>query len=258
LQQNTLIDLKSATSIIIGGAPKNGKVTFLLYLIKIFFKEKAVVITTQEKYLFQRRIDSLSSQFEQFSDLNSFLTPLYLKKDWHTLKQKYGYKFFITELENIISTFEEKIIVIHRFGEFFEFQDRYEIENVYKSLIKIADTHGKKVIFTINENHENYEFVRTISQEFSDIDISISVDEKTSERFLSIKNILRNQEYPLMNFKIESNRFNLNYYETVQNKIENRVTKVLLVEFDKVHGDIPAICSYILTRKNIELQYATF
>lgn len=236
-----------STSIMISGGTKVGKLTFLLYLLESLFKTKAIIFTTQEKYLFTRRINSLTQQFKQFSNIKEYINPFYLKEDWHTLKQKYGYQFFLTEIEHIMATTEEKLVIIHRLGEFFEFQDRYEIENVYKSLIKIAVAHNKKIIFIANSKNENFEYLKHIADEFSDVSISIGTNNK-SERLINIKNLLNHQEYPLMHFKIHEKNFLLEYENSSKHHEKANVKNVLIAELDMIHHDTKEICQYLFNQ----------
>ena len=250
-----LITLLNADSIIIESGGKAGKMTFLFYLINFLYKDKAIIFTPQESYLFKRRIKSLSGQYQQFSNLEEIIVPYYLDEKWNTLKQKYGYEFFLQELTQIITTSKEKIIVLHRVGEFFEFQDRYEIENVYKTLIKLATAHQKKMIFLANDQNENYEYIRRIADEFTDISISITNNEK-NERLLNIKDVLQNKEYPVMHFKIHNENFILDLYEKNQKIIDTKTKNILIAELNPAHDNMKDICTYIFNKQNFSVKYA--
>ena len=240
-----------STSIIISGAPKVGKITFLLYLLQTLFKTKAILFTTQEKFLFERRLKAISSQFQQFSNIEQTLVPFYLKENWHNLKQKYGFNFFITEMEHIMATSEEKIVVMHRVGEYFEFQDRYEIENVYKALIKAATLYDKKIIFIANDKHENFEFIKSVADEFSDVAVTIDTN-ANSNRLVNIKNLFAHQEYPSMLFKIVEKNFILEYEENLTNNKNIHTRKnVLIAELDAVHNDTKEICQYLFNQPEL-------
>ena len=250
-----LLTILNADSMIIESGGKAGKMTFLFYLINFLYKEKAIIFTPQEGYLFNRRIKSLSSQYKQFSNLEEIITPYYLDEKWNTLKQKYGYDFFLQELTQIITTSDEKIIVLHRIGEFFEFQDRYEIETVYKTLIKLATVHKKKMIFLANDQNENYEYIRRIADEFTDVSISIHNNEQ-NERLLNIKDVLQNREYPVMHFKIHNENFILDLYEKNQAVTDTKVKNILIAELNQAHDNMKDICSYIFQKPNFAVKYA--
>jgi len=250
-----LLTLLNADSMIIESGGKAGKMTLLFYLINFLYKDKAIIFTPQESYLFKRRIKSLSSQYQQFLNLEKVISPYYLDENWNMLKQKYGYEFFLQELTQIITTSEEKIIVLHRLGEFFEFQDRYEIENVYKTLIKLATVHKKKMIFLVNNKNENYEYIRRIADEFTDVSISIENNEN-NERLLNIKDVLQNKEYPLMHFKIHNENFILDLYKKSQEITNNKTKNILIAELNPAHDNMKDICTYIFDKPNFSVKYA--
>jgi CheY-like chemotaxis protein len=255
LLNKDLTGLLNASSIIIDSSGKAGKMTFLFYMVNFLYKSKAIIFTPQESYLFNRRIKALSSQYPQFKDLENIITPYFLADDWNGLKQKYGYEFFIQELTRIILSAEEKIIVMHRIAEFFEFQDRYEIENVYKALIKLAAEHDKKIIFLSNNQNENYEYLRRIADEFTDVSISLHSNER-NERLLNIKDVLHNKEYPVFHFKIHNNNFILDAYEKNQSFENTKMKNVLIAELDIAHDNVKDICSYIFEKPNFSVKYA--
>jgi len=250
-----LTSLLQANSIIIDSGGKAGKMTFLLYLVNFLYKSKAIIFTPQESYLFNRRLEALTTQYQQFANLKENITSYFLDNNWNSLKQKYGYEFFIKEMTRIIIEAEEKVIVIHRFSEFFEFQDRYEIDNVYKALIKLSAEHEKKLIFLVNNQHENYEYIRRISEEFTDVSIGLKNNDK-NERLLNIKDVLQNKEYPLMHFRIHENNFILDLYTKNQAIEDSKVKNILIAELDKAHDNMKDICRYIFDKPNFSVKYA--
>ncbi|MBU1659611.1 hypothetical protein KKG72_11275 [bacterium] len=243
LTQN-IEDIKDAKSIIIDSGVKIGKMTLLFYLIESLFKAKAIVFTPQEDYLFNKRLKGLGKQFEQYSDIDKFITPYYLKEDWNYLKQRYGYKFLLEEIARIMSTSDEKLVVIHKIGEFFEFQNRYEIEGFYKSLIKLTAMHDKKLICLVNNQNENYEFINNIAEDFSDIAISITSNEN-NERHLSIRDLFHNQEYPPMSFKIHENNFMLEHLNSSKKIHAKKIKNILIAELEPTQENTKIICEYL-------------
>jgi len=250
-----LTTLLNANSMIIDSGGKAGKMTFLFYLINFFYKDKAIIFTPQESYLFNRRVDALSSQYLQFKNLRDNVTPYFLDEEWNSLKQKYGYEFFLEEILHIIKTSDENVIVMHRMGEFFEFQDRYEIENIYKTLIKTAIKYDKKMIFLVNNKNENYEYIRRIAEEFTDISVNITNNEK-NERLLNIKDVLQHKEYPLMHFKIHKENFILDLYEKDETNVEFTTKNILIAELDETDHHMRDICTYIFNKPNFHVKYA--
>ena len=245
----------NASSFIISGAGKSGKMTFMLYMIISLFKKKALIFSAQESYIFHRKVDALISEYTQYLDIEKWIDTLFLKEDFKTLKQRYGYDFLIQEYEKIVSSSEVEVVIIHRFGELFEFQDRYEIDNVYKSLIKICTKHSKKLIFIANSAHENFGQIYNVAEEFSDISITIDVKDN-SERVVNIRDFLHNKEYPLLSFIIQENSFLLDYKNNKQG-IEEKVKNVLICELDFTHDNIIELCQYIFDKHGFRTKNAS-
>jgi len=248
---NNILD---ASSFIISGAGKSGKMTFTLYIIKSLFKKKALVFSAQEAYLFRRKINALVTRYPQYSDIDKQLDTYFLKEDFKILKQRYGFDFLVQEYEKIISDSKAETVVLYRFEELFEFQDRYEIENVYKSLIKICAEHAKKPFFIVNSTHENFEKIYELAEEFSDISITIEMN-SNNERIVQIRDLLYNKKYPLLSFTIQKNAFLLDYKRD-ELKVEDKVTNVLICELDFAHENIVEICKFIFNKHGFQIKNA--
>lgn len=248
-----------ADSIIIDSEIKVGKITFAFYLIKVLFNEKALLFSPQESYLFNKKIALLSKQFEQFKDIEEYITRYSLDEDWYDMKRIYGYEFLLKEFESIISSSDENLVIIHRFGELFEFQDRYEIEGFYKSLVKMVTKYNKKLIFIVNSQNQNYKYIQNVSEEFSDIAIQLTKNEK-NERLMNFKNILTHQEYPSMQFLIHEKKFMLKYVDEKTDEVVERGKNILLMELDtnldETHMDMVNIYNYIFNRPEFNVFHA--
>lgn len=254
--QNDFSSLSDIHSMIISGSQKHGKTTFLLYLIAYFYKEKALFFTTQEKYIFQKKIATLSKQFKQFEHIKGMLDVYFLREDFTKVKQKYGYTFLLEEMEKTILQSNEKIIVIHHIEDFFDFQDRYEINNFYKTLVKITETHDKKIIFIANERDDNFKHIEQVSQEFTDVSIEVSKNEK-NERILNIMNMLHHKEYPTLRFSINESNFLLEYLKDIEaNNNTQHIKNILIAELDPVHDNINQILTYIFDKSNFIIKNA--
>jgi len=255
--QNDFSSLSDIHSMIISGNSKHGKTTFLLYLIAYFYKEKAIIFTSQEEYVFKRKITTLSTQFKQFEQIRDIIDIYYLQEDFSKIKQQYGYIFLLEEMEKIIINSEEKIIVVHHLEDFFDFQDRYEINNFYKSLVKIAGTHDKKIIFIANKKHDNFKHIEQVAQEYTDVSIEITKNEN-NERILDIMNILYHKEYPGLRFKINENNFLLEYMKDIKADKDGKKTakNILIAEIDPVHDNIRQILTYIFDKSNFIIKNA--
>ena len=248
--------ITEGSSFIVQGDNKAGKMTFAFYMIQSLFKEKALLFTPQESYLFQRRIDALKGQFTQFNNIDELLTPYFLKEDYKVLKQRYGFDFLIKEFVYIISQAEEKVIIVHRFGELFEFQDRYEIEEVYKALTKVCHSYDKKLVFVVNEQGENFDQISNIADEFADISIKIDVDD-ANQRFVHIRDVIHNREYPLLSFALHANSFLLDYHVSQEQESVEHIKNVLICELDYAHDNLVEICRYIFDKPGFQTKHAT-
>jgi len=254
MQSKNVLNILEAQSFFINSSVKVGKITFASYLINSLFKEKVIIFTPQESFLFKRRFEILSKQFIPLAKIKDSVQTYYLKENWHGLKQNYGLSFFLQEIESIVKSSEQKVILFHRFAEYFEFQDRYEIENIYKSLIKIATANDKKIIFSTNTQHVNYEYIHNAAEEFSDVTINIRENEN-HERLIDIKDIAHNYEYPLMNFKINKNTFLLDYYDAHELE-KTRPRNILIAKLDDIENNLDDLCSYIFNKPNFILKHA--
>lgn len=242
-------------SFIISGAGKSGKMTFALYMATSLFNKKALIFSAQESYLFRRKMDSLKSKYLQYSDIEKQIDTYFLKKDFKTVKQRYGFEFLIQEYKKIISSSEAEVVIIDRFAEFFEFQDRYEIENVCKSLTKICAMHSKKLIFIVNNTHTNFEQIYNIAEEISDVSIKIDVNDD-DEKIINMFDFLHNKKYPLLSFTIQNNSFQLDY-KIDKHKIEEKVNNVLICELDFAHDNIVEICKFIFNKHGFKIKSAS-
>lgn len=244
------------SSFVVQGGNKAGKMTFALYMAHSLFQRNVLLFTPQEPYLFTRRLDALKNQFTQFEEIENSLNIYHFKEEYKTLKQRYGFDFLIKEFTHVISNAQEKVILIHRFGELFEFQDRYEIEDVYKTLVKVARAHDKKIVFILNDKNENFEHIVSIADEFSDISITVDVNEE-NERLIRMRDLLHNKEYPLLSFKLQANSFLLDYYNANKGTDEGVTKNVLLCELDYAHDNLLEICRYIFNKPSFKTTYAT-
>jgi len=249
---NKMLD---ASSFIINGAGKSGKITFALYMLTSLFKKEALIFSAQESYLFHRKIDLLANEYTQYSDIEKQIDTYFLKETFTTQKQRYGFDFLIQEYEKLISNSEAEVVIIHRFGELFEFQDRYEIDNVYKSLIHICAKHSKKLIFIVNSVHENFEQIFSVAEEFSDIFITIDMNDN-NERVVRMQDFLHNIEYPLLSFSIQKNSFLLEYKKDKQ-ELEKNIKNVLICELDFAHDNIVEICKFIFNKHGFQTKNAS-
>jgi len=251
--------LKEADSIVMHSDAKMGKMTLSLYLCKLFFEEKVLFFSPKDSYLFNKKIALLEKQHPQFENISKQISPYYLKEDWDTIKRQYGYGFLLIELEMLIESSDEKIIIFHHFGEFFEFQDRYEIEHFYQILVKIVTKNKKKIIFLVDKQNINYQYIQNVAHEFSDIIMTIYKNE-TNERLVNIHHITENQEYPLMHFVLHKKIFILEYKDKNIDVEKKRVKNILIMELNSFaevkRTKIKDIYNYVFNRPEFNLYHA--
>lgn len=236
---------ESANIITIESEPKVGKLTFTAFLLSSLLKTKALVFTPQDTYLFSRRLKVFAKQFPQLSSIEDDLNVFYLKTDWHHLKQHYGYAFFLSELSTIINNTDEEVIVFHRFGEFFEFQDRYEIEPIFRALIKLCESLGKKIIFMTNTKNENFEFIKNITEEFADVIIEIKIGDN-NDRKIFIKDVLSHQHFPPYDFKSKNQKFTLEKFEAEREVSSHEKKRVLIANLASKDDRSIQLVQYLL------------
>lgn len=237
-----------SNSFVIHGEPKSGKFTLLAYLVRILYKEEVVLLSPQEDYLFKRHIKSLCERYPQFTELDTHISSYHLNSDWHSLKQNYGFNIFLQEVEKIIRSSRETIIVIQKIGDYFEFQDRYEIANVYKTCIKLAADYKKKIIFLSNTHDENFEYIKNVAEDFTDIEIFLERKSST-QNILTVKDLLHSHEFPPVLFEISDKRFSLKEVDEHPQETQKEPSNVLVAEFESNQEEIRKMCLYLLDQQ---------
>lgn len=254
-----LVSLLDVSSLIISGKGKSGKGLFLFYYIKFLLKEKAIIFSAQEEYLFDRRVASATDQFDSLVDIKKYLSPYFLRPDFFNMIYLYKHDLLVKEIEHVLKTSTEKIVVFHQVEELFLFQHRNSIRMFYKSVVKIVSSMGKKVIFLSNSAHGNYQHVLDVAIEFTDVSLFIESKENR-ERLLTITELQENKEHPVVSFKANTNRVSLGFVEDDKSDdsySREKVKNVLMVELGSSQGYIGRICSYIFNRKEFLVKYAS-
>ncbi len=161
---------QALSSIAVSGDRQSGKLTLALYFALQLTQKPVTLISSFNKSFFNKKIkanlrltSNLQPTLEQLDYFN-------LKEDWKALKNQYGYAFLLKDIEKIISASDE-VVIIHRIDDFFEIQDRNDIEDFLYNLINIGQAEEKILIFTVNMGHNNaryiYEyFEKNIDSEF--------------------------------------------------------------------------------------------
>ena len=171
--------------IVLEGSRQSGKFTFALFMIKYLLQKDALIISATEKKLFNRKLDAIYNRFSSMHSLKSKTDQFVLKEEWNTLKESHSYSLFRDELKRLFQETPRQVIVFHRFGLFFEFQDRFEIETMFRTVVDLAEEHNKQIIFTISTASDNYDFMNNILCDFSDLTLDLS-EPNLNERDIKI------------------------------------------------------------------------
>jgi hypothetical protein len=150
--------VKESDSIVIEGGKKIGKITLALYFSKLM-NSKITLISSLVSSKIVKKIRASIYSFDCFKDLNKFLTIFSFREDWINLKNEYGYKYLLKDLEYLISEQKSSIIIFHKIGSFFDYADRDFIEEFILELLSYGITYKKKFIFTLNIDDTNYDIL---------------------------------------------------------------------------------------------------
>lgn len=166
--------IKKSQIIILEGARQSGKLTFALFTVKYLLQKNALIISATQEKLFSRKSDAIYNRFDSLRSLKTESELFVLKKEWNTLKETYSYALLRDELARLFRETERQVIIFHRFGLFFEFQDRFEIEPMFRAIVDLAEKYEKQVIFTISTASDNYDYMNNIMCDFSDLTLDMT------------------------------------------------------------------------------------
>ena len=175
----------SNITIIIGDS-KSGKNSFALYIIKNILRQNCCILSSLENSLYRRKISLAQENFNNFSYISQDLNYFLINNDFINLKRTYNYDFFEEEFHKIIEQSNDSVIYINRFEEFFEQQDRHDIEPLFKAILQFTKEQKKKVIFVISSSSYHFDFIYPILRDFSDLILSIKKVTLT-KRLIEIK-----------------------------------------------------------------------
>ena len=177
--------IQKSQIIILEGERQSGKLTFALYAVKYLLQKHALIISATESKLFHRKMDAIFNRFETLQPMRRKTDIIVLKDEWRALKDQFSYTLFKAEIKRLFEETEHNVVIFHRFGLFFEFQDRFEIEGMFRTIIELAEQNNKQVIFTISTVSDNYSFMNNILCDFSDLTLELS-EPNLNERAIQI------------------------------------------------------------------------
>lgn len=242
--------LKSSQITIIEGERKTAKLTFTLYALKNILQKDAIILTPIEQHLFKRKIKVIQDRFESLENVDDNLSFFILKDEWNTLKKRFSYEYFQEELEKIFQNTERQVIVFHRFGLFFEFQDRFEIEPMFRKIIDIATEYNKQVIFTIATSSINYDYMNNVMCDFSDFTLEMR-EHNLNERSIHVMDSLESLDNATYYFKDSGKKLLLEEKINDQANSIQTVYRVLLVTYENQELEALESIKYLMSRREI-------
>jgi len=173
--------------ILIEGENKVGKLTFSLFLSAIQKKQNITILSSMQKKLMEKRLQSIKSIGDVF--INSIIEKsklLCLKEDWEEIKYKYGFDFIIDDIKRIVKENKTEILILHRPDLMFAPQEIEMAKWYIEKVIDICNEFNTKLFITTDENT----FVGNFCENFSDINFIIQKSENKSERIVKVKHTL--------------------------------------------------------------------
>lgn len=229
--------------IMIEGERRSGRFTFVSFLIDTLLNKEAALFTPQEAYLFQRRLDLLK-RFQQLSDIDKRFEIYYLKAEWPDYKQRYGYGLLKQELKKIIAESGAGIIFFHRFEEFFEFQDLYEIKPVLHSLLDDVRGTNKKLIVSVSDSGEHAAQIKEALQDFADLSVSVKASSE-DDREIRFTDNLYHRVYPTFRFQLSQNLLSLKDEKADAPSGPDNPLRIFLCRYSEETGATAELMSYL-------------
>jgi hypothetical protein len=246
---NISVDIVNAIDesqvIMIEGERRSGRFTFVSFLINTMLNKEAAVFIPQEEYLFQRRLDLLT-RFQQLSGIHKRFETYYLKADWPDFKQRYGYDFLKQELKKIIDESNADIIFFHRFEEFFEFQDLYEIQPFLLSLLDDVRDTDKKLIISVSDSGGHAAQIKEALQDFADLSVSVKIS-SDDEREIRFTNNLHHRVYPAFRFQLSQNLLSLKGEKSDTQLSSGSPLGVFLCSLSEESASVAELMSYLFS-----------
>ena len=172
--------LKESESIVIEGKKKSGKLTFMLYLLSKKYTKISIVSPLSANKT-TKKLEAISRSFEDLEGLNKFLDIFAFREDWITIKNEFGFKFLLQDLEFFIANQKNEVIVFHRIGTLFEYSDRDLIDDFFNDLLAYGIKYKKQLIFTLDIDDVNYDLMSYYLVESIDLYMKIEKIEESRE-----------------------------------------------------------------------------
>jgi len=173
--------------ILIEGENKVGKLTFSMYLSNIQKKQNITIISSMQKKLMEKRLQSVKSIGDEYiQNVIEKSKLLCLKEDWEDIKYKYGFDFIIDDIKRVVKENKTEILILHRPDLMFAPQEIEMAKWYIEKIIDICNEFNTKLYITTNENT----FLGNFCENFSDINFIIQKSENDLERKVKVKHTL--------------------------------------------------------------------
>ena len=173
--------------ILIEGENKVGKLTFSMYLANIQKKQNITIISSMQKKLMEKRLQSIKSINDKFiQNIIEKSKLLCLKEDWEEIKYKFGFDFIIDDIKRVVKENKTEILILHRPDLIFAPQEIEMAKWYIEKIIDICNEFNTKLYITTNENT----FLGNFCENFSDINFIIQKSENDIERKVKVKHTL--------------------------------------------------------------------
>ena len=238
--------LQESESIVIEGDRRIGKLTFALYILKKKYSNVSLISPLTSNQV-AKRIEALSQSFIEFNNLADFIDAYSFREDWVDIKNEYGFKYLLQDLEYFIETNPNEVIVFHRIGHIFEYSDRDLIEYFFTTLLSYGIKHKKKLVFLIGTDIVNYDLVSHDLVESSDLYLKIykEGDVREIEVLFALSPIIDAK------YVFESKQKKLFFFTKEKSGYINKNVSLVVIAKDE---KIQRINKYLLDKPQIELK----
>jgi len=238
--------LQESESIVIEGDRRIGKTTFALHILKKKYKKISFISPLTHNQTL-KRLEAISNAFLEFNDIKDFIDAYSFREDWIDIKNEFGFKYLLQDLEYFISNQPNDVIVFHRMGSLFEYSDRDLIEDFFNKLLSYGIKYKKKLVFLIGTDVVNYDLLNHYLVESADLYLKIKKEGELRE--IEILFALT----PIFDHKyiFESKHKKLFLFAKEKSGYINKNVSVIVISKDP---EVRRLNKYILSHPQIELK----
>jgi len=160
--------IQESESVVIEGDRRIGKTTFALHILKKKYK-KISFLSPLNYNQTSKRLEAIQNSFLEFNNIKEFVDAYSFREDWIEIKNEFGFKYLLQDLEFFISQQPNDVIVFHRIGSIFEYSDRDLIEYFFNTLLSYGIKYKKKLVFLLGSDVINYDLISHYLVESADL-----------------------------------------------------------------------------------------